>query len=202
MAEISIHQNSKTEEKLALSPEQKVILIAGPGGSGKTTMGQRIGKEDGWVHLSEDRVWDELPRDPHTARTEAEKALVQAKAVEYVNTELRKGHSVVLEFIVYDDPPQPIVFYQTQLAEIGVAVHTKVLRPAVDEILARQSARGNSHDRERELDERRANAEHQLRCLRSKHIDSSWVIDSSATSIEDVYQRYFAGLVEMRSVDE
>jgi chloramphenicol 3-O-phosphotransferase len=72
MAEMSIYQRSATEEKLALSPEQKVILIVGPAGSGKTWMARRIESEAGWFHLSEDRVWDELPREPHTARAEVE----------------------------------------------------------------------------------------------------------------------------------
>lgn len=201
MPEISSHRKVEAEQKLVLSPEQKVILIAGPAGSGKTSMGRRIGSEDGWFHLSEDRVWDELPRDPHTARTEAEKAIVQAKAVEYIKAELRKGRSVVLEFIVYDNPPQPIAFYQVELAKFGVPVHTRVLRPSVDEILARQDTRGNSHDRERELAERRANAEHQVRCLSSVHIDPSWIVDSSAIALEEVYLRHFAELVETKSLN-
>jgi adenylate kinase family enzyme len=196
MAEISNHRKLAPEEKLALLPEQKAILIAGPAGSGKTSMGRRIGGNSGWFHLSEDRVWDELPRDPHTARTEAGKAIVQAKAVEYIKAELKKGNSVVLEFIVYDNPPQPIVFYQTQLAKLGVPVHTKVLRPTIDDILSRQDLRGNSHDRECDLADRRANAEHQVRCLSSEHIDPSWVVDSSGSSLEDVYRRHFAELVE------
>jgi adenylate kinase family enzyme len=198
---MSSHRKVATEEKLVLSPEQTVILIAGPAGSGKTSMGRRIGSEDGWFHLSEDRVWDELPRDPHTARTEAEKAIVQARAVEYIKAKLRGGRSVVLEFIVYDNPPQPIIFYQAQLAKLGVPVHTKVLHPTVDEILARQDTRGNSHDRERELAERRANAEHQLRCLSSEHIDPSWVVDSTTISLEDLYRRHFAKLVETNSLN-
>lgn len=196
MAETSNHQKLTPEEKLALLPEQKVILIAGPAGAGKTSMGRRIGGNSGWFHLSEDRVWDELPREPHTARTEAEKAIVQAKAVEYLKAELKKGNSVVLEFIVYDNPPQPIVFYQTQLAKLGVPVHTKVLRPTIDDILSRQDQRGNSHDLERELADRRANAEHQVRCLSSEHIDPSWVVDSSGSSLEDVYRRHFAEFAE------
>lgn len=202
MAEMSSDTKLATEKQLTLSPGQKVILIAGPAGSGKTSMGQRIGKEEGWFHLSEDRVWDELTRDPHTPRTEAEKAIVQARAVEYIQAELRKGHSVVLEFIVYDDPPQPILFYQAQLVRLGVPVHTKILRPAVEELLARQDNRGNSHDRERERAERRANAEHQVRCLSSEHIDPAWVVDSSASSLEDVYRRHFAGLVERKTLNE
>ena len=164
-------------------------------------MGRRIGSEDGWFHLSEDRVWDELPREPHTARTEAEKVIVQAKAIEYIKAELRKGDSVILEFIVYDNPPQPIVFYQAQLAELGVPVHIRVLRPAIDEILLRQDTRGNSHDRERELADRRANAEHQVRCLSSEYIDPIWVVASTALSLEEVYRRHFAEFVEPKSVN-
>ncbi len=199
MVEMSGDRRFAVEGQLTLSPDQKVILVAGPAGSGKTSMGQRIGSVDGWFHLSEDRIWDELPRDPHTARTESEKAIVQARAVELIKSELRKGNSVVLEFIVYDDPPQPIIFYQTQLARLGVPHYTKVLRPSVEEILTRQDTRGNSHDRERELADRRVNAEHQVRCLSSEHIDPKWVVDSSASSLEEVYQRHFAELVETKS---
>ena len=54
-----------------------VILIAGPAGAGKTTMAKRIGNEPGWVALSEDEFWNRLPREPHTFRTDVEKAIVQ-----------------------------------------------------------------------------------------------------------------------------
>lgn len=190
--------NSHTTEDFPLLPSQKVLLIAGPAGSGKTTMGERIGRVDGWTHISEDRVWNELPRDPHTMRTEEEKAVVQQRTLGYVQSELRKGKSVVLEFIVYDQPPQPIIFYRNELEKLKVPVHIKVLRPSLQDILARQEFRANVHDRESPLAARTTNAEHQLSCLRSDFIQPEWVVDSSSLSVEEVYTRHFAQVVTAR----
>lgn len=197
MTEESTREKTQSSETLKLSPNQKVLLIAGPAGSGKTSMGQRIAKVDGWYHLPEDRVWDELPREPHTARTDAEKALVQGKTMSYIKAELNRGKSVVLDFIVYENPPQPIIFYQTELTKLGVPVHTKVLRPSIDEILLRQTVRANSHDTEVPLDDRRKYAENEVRCLSSDYIDTNWVVDSSGISIEDVYRKFFENIVDI-----
>jgi hypothetical protein len=184
-----------TTEALRLLPAQTVLLIAGPAGSGKTTMGARIGRVAGWRHISEDRVWEELPRAPHTARTEEEKAVVQRRTLGYIQAELRQGKSVVLEFIVYDHPPQPIIFYRDELDKLKVPVQIKVLRPSLQDILARQEFRANAHDRERPLAARKANAEHQLFCLSSDFIQPDWVVDSSGLSVEEVYARHFAPIV-------
>jgi len=195
MAQCLPGPKAATTEALRLLPTQKVLLIAGPAGSGKTTMGTRIGRVAGWSHISEDSVWEELPREPHTARTEAEKAIVQHRTLGYLQAELRQGQSVVLEFIVYDHPPQPILFYRDALEKLRVPVHIKVLRPALQDILARQAFRANTHDRESPLATRKANAEHQLFCLHSDFIQPDWVVDSSGLSVEEVYARYFASIV-------
>jgi adenylate kinase family enzyme len=176
--------------------KRKVVLIAGPAGSGKTTMGRRIAEVSGWCHIPEDRVWDELPRMPHTPRTEAEKEIVQKRTVERVRTELAGGRNVALDFIVYEDPPQPILFYQNELSKLGCEIHTKVLRPSIDQILLRQAVRSNSHDTEVSLQDRRKYAEHEVRCVSSENIHPGWIVDSSAISIEDVYRYFFAAIVE------
>ena len=75
-----------------------------------------------------------------------------------------------LEFIVYDNPPQPILFYWGELEKLKVPVQIKVLRPSLQDILARQECRANAYDRERPLAARKANAEHQLFCLSSDFI--------------------------------
>lgn len=195
MAQCLSGPKAATTETLRLLPSQKVLLIAGPAGSGKTTMGARIGGVAGWHHLSEDCVWNELPREPHTARTEEEKAVVQHRTLGYLQAALRQGQSVVLEFIVYDHPPQPILFYRDELEKLKVPVHIKVLRPALQDILARQAFRANVHDRESPLAARKANAEHQLFCLSSDFIQPEWVVDSSGLSVEEVYARHFAQIV-------
>ena len=172
-----------------------VILIAGPAGAGKTTMAKRIGNEPGWVALSEDEFWNRLPREPHTFRTDIEKAIVQGMVADAAIEHLERGERVAIEFIVYEDPPQPIQFYASILAEAGYQVVVRVLRPSVAALLERQAKRGNAHDTEVSIETRRGFAEQQVRCLNSQAIDSTWVIDSSELSIDDVYGTHFAHLI-------
>ena len=172
-----------------------VILIAGPAGAGKTTMAKRIGNEPGWVALSEDEFWDRLPREPHTFRTDVEKAIVQGMVADAAIELLERGERVAIEFIVYEDPPQPIQFYATLLAEAGYIVAVRVLRPSVAALLDRQAKRGNSHDTEVSVDIRRGFAEQQVRCLNSQAIDAKWVIDASELSVDELYAMHFAPLL-------
>ena len=172
-----------------------VILIAGPAGAGKTTMAKRIGNEPGWVALSEDEFWNRLPREPHTFRTDVEKAIVQGMVADAAIEHLERGERVAIEFIVYEDPPQPIQFYAFILAEAGYQVAVRVLRPSVAALLERQAKRGNAHDMEVSIEIRRGFAEQQVRCLNSQAIETAWVIDSSELSIDDVYATYFAPMV-------
>jgi len=172
-----------------------VILIAGPAGAGKTTMAKRIGNEPGWVALSEDEFWDRLPREPHTFRTDVEKAIVQGMVADAAIELLERGERVAIEFIVYEDPPQPIQFYATILAEAGYQVAVRVLRPSVAALLDRQARRGNSHDTEVSVDIRRGFAEQQVRCLNSQAIDAKWVIDASELSVDELYAMHFAPLL-------
>jgi adenylate kinase family enzyme len=172
-----------------------VILIAGPAGAGKTTMAKRIGNEPGWVALSEDEFWDRLPREPHTFRTDVEKAIVQGMVADAAIELLERGERVAIEFIVYEDPPQPIQFYATILAEAGYQVAVRVLRPSVAALLDRQAKRGNSHDTEVSVDIRRGFAEQQVRCLNSQAIDAKWVIDASELSVDELYAMHFAPLL-------
>ena len=172
-----------------------VILIAGPAGAGKTTMAKRIGNAPGWVALSEDEFWDRLPREPHTFRTDVEKAIVQGMVADAAIELLERGERVAIEFIVYEDPPQPIQFYATILAKAGYQVAVRVLRPSVAALLDRQAKRGNSHDTEVSVDIRRGFAEQQVRCLNSQAIEATWVIDASELSVDELYAMHFAPLL-------
>jgi len=176
-----------------------VILIAGPAGAGKTTMARLIGSQPGWVALSEDEFWGRLPRDPHLLRTDAEKAVIQGQVVEATQTALADGLRVVIEFIIYEDPPQPILFYAETLTRAGARVAVRVLRPDVTTLMRRQAERGNAHDTEVDEAVRRQNAEHQVRCLHSTAIDPAWVVAAAHEPVDGVYAAYFASMVEPRS---
>ena len=173
-----------------------IILIAGPAGAGKTTMATLISTKPGWVALSEDEFWGRLPRDPHLPRTDAEKALIQAQVVAEARAQLAAGMRVVIEFIIYEDPPQPIIFYADELSKDGHTVAVRVLRPTVEVLMQRQAHRGNAHDTQLSVEVRRRNAAHQLRCLHSSAIDLTWVVDASHLSLDDLYATHFAQLVE------
>jgi len=174
----------------------RVILIAGPGGSGKTTTAARIAQHANWVHLSEDDHWVRIKegRPPGELRTPEEERIVQDEVIRSIGELLTQGKSVVLEFILYQDPPQPLLNYQQALKSLEVPFAIRVLCPSVEIILQRMASRGRPRDSD--LDARRAQAEHQLACLRSPLIERSWLIDNSAMPLDELYQTHFRALVE------
>lgn len=178
-----------------MSTNPTVILITGPGGAGKSTTAERIAEEPGWVHLSEDDFWVRIKegRPQGEERTADEEVLVQAQVVELMRELIASGNRVALEFILYEDPPRPLLRYQDALTDAGVTFATRVLRPSVDELLRRQDQRGRPNDRDR--DSRRPGAERQHRVLLSSHIDQAHVVDTTALSADEVFDLYFRPLV-------
>ena len=168
-----------------------VILLVGPAGSGKTTLGSRIAENKGWVHISEDDVWNEIGHPSHALRTDAGQQVVHAKAEEKIMNAIDAGLNVVFDFLVYEDPPVRIHAYEEALRRRKVPFVTRVLRPPVDSILERQRARGRPSDRD--VNGRRSDAEHQLTCLAS--IDDAQVIDTSNETADETYERHFSHLV-------
>lgn len=175
-----------------LSP--KVILLAGPAGAGKSTLAARIAHDDRWRHISEDAIWDGIGHPPNEPRTPEEELRVQARTIELVIDALNNRKNVVLEFIVYHQPPTPILVYQNALKARRIPFITRVLLPSVEEILKRQRVRGRSGDSD--LEDHRLNAEHQCSCLSSAYIKSEWRINSTNMSLEEVYQVHFRAIVE------
>lgn len=166
-----------------------VVLVTGPAGAGKTTLAKQFAHQPGWVMCSEDSYWAQLPRDPHLLRTNTEKHLIQAQVVADVKTAVQCGNNVVIEFILYEDPPQPLLFYRQALALPGVVVIPCVLCPPLATIMMRQAQRGNAHDTQLSEALRRANAEHQLHCLQSPAIHPDWKIDNTTRTSTDIMRQ-------------
>ncbi len=154
-------------------------------------MALRIAKETAWRAISEDEAWVEIKRGHPIGemRTEAEEAIVQKRTVEKTLAILSRGNNVVLEFILYRNPPTPLLFYKNELERQGVDVAIRLLKPLPDVIWERKVARGRAWDQNEE--EQREFARHQLSCLESDHIQKSWIVDNSAQGIDAAFENFF-----------
>jgi adenylate kinase family enzyme len=176
--------------------DRKAILITGPAGSGKTSLAERIAQNENWIHVSEDLHWIEIKKG-HPAgeyRTPEEQRIVQPAVVLQIRDLLSKGKSVVLEFINYENPPKPLIYYYEELGKVQCNILVKVLRPSEQVIMTRKQIRGRADDQDYE--EELKNTRHQLACLESSYIEDEWIIDNSEMTVEEVYARCFLGFVE------
>jgi len=175
-----------------------VILLAGPAGGGKTTTAARIARNKNWVHISEDDFWVEIKKNHpmNEYRTPAEEKRVKPLAVKKILESVSKGKNVVFEFLVYETPPKPILYYQKELLKHKINAIVKVIRPKVSAILKRICARGNECDKVAGIKELKKHAKNQIRCLSSKYIKKEWVIDSSNISLDQLYKKYFLPIVK------
>ena len=169
-----------------------VVLVTGPMGSGKSTLAQYMAHQLGWESVSEDTYWVENGWGSGLRSPEQEQ-VVQRQVIDHLLTVCRSGRSVVLEFILYAEPPNPVSAYQHAFADNSVACEVIVLKPSVPEILRRIAARGRPGDLQR-LPERRHDIEHQVRVLESEAMRPYRVIDTTDLSVEEVYRTCLASL--------
>ncbi len=175
--------------------ERKVVLITGPAGSGKTSLAERIAQNKNWVLVSEDVHWGEIHKDRTSGgRTPEEQEIVQPAVLQQVRELLFKGKDVVLEFLIYEDPPKPLIYYYKELLKETNQVCVAVLQPSEAAIWERKRKRGRLDDQNYEKELR--NARHQLACLESNTIREEWRIDSSNLTVEEIYIQFIRDFVE------
>lgn len=166
------------------NPLGKVLLIVGPAGSGKSTLAQYTAHTLNWELVEEDHYWVE--HNWSGMRTEEQEKIIQDEVSQHIISLCQAGKNVVVEFILYKNPPNPLTNYLYTLRQSDI-VHTVVaLKPSLDTILDRQKVRGRTNDIENR-DENRKHAQNQLDCLNADYIKDT-VIDTTSLSIEDTFK--------------
>jgi adenylate kinase family enzyme len=167
------------------------ILITGPGGAGKTTLSNLIGTRAGFHVISEDALWVEIKRGHPEGelRTQEEECVVQNRVLDEARAKLSLGTGIVIEFVLYCDPPRPLLAYRNALEPVARTL-VLALNPSVSAIMRRKELRGREF--ERDIERETTNAVHQRNCLMGNSIRAEWLVDNSDLSAEQVYNRYIA----------
>jgi hypothetical protein len=167
-----------------------------PGRERQNQSGGKNCANENWIHLSEDEHWVEIKKGHPQGelRTTEEQRIVQPAVVLQIRDLLSKGHNVVLEFINYENPPRPLMYYSRELGNVPCTILVKVLRPSEEAILTRKKIRGRADDQD--VEQELKNTRHQLACLESGYIEDGWIIDNSEVTVEEMYARCFLAFVE------
>jgi adenylate kinase family enzyme len=151
-------------------------------GSGKSTLARHMAQQLKWDCISEDAYWAE--NGWAGFRSSDQEQVVQRQVIDRLLSVCRSGRSVVLEFILYAEPPNPLSAYQRALDDNSVAYGVIVLKPSVAEVMRRIAVRGRAGDLQR-LVEREQDVEHQMQVLESETLRSYRFVDSSDLSVEE-----------------
>ncbi|MEK6925375.1 MAG: AAA family ATPase [Nanoarchaeota archaeon] len=169
----------------------KVILIFGPSGSGKGTLARRVSRNKGWVYFCEDDFWYEYKKkrgikNEHVRHAHQQREVFQTVLGKVIKC-VMSGKNVVLEFVLYEDPPRPLQYYYNHLKKENIDLKLIGLKPTIKNILKRQKNRGRKRDEE--IKRMKMEAVQQLKALSSKYINDQWIIRNNKTN-EETYQEY------------
>lgn len=119
----------------------KVLILTGPGGSGKTTMADLLVKRRGFVKVDGDKLDSEFFPEGRHWLTENSKKLKQAH--DKIFTEVKKAfdegkNNVVLDYLIFG---HYLEFFEKFKKEFGDSLEIKVLFPTKEEMIKRDKER-------------------------------------------------------------
>lgn len=172
-----------------------LLLLSGPSGSGKTALAAHIAAHSGCAHVSEDEFWATFKQGKpwDGSRSPEEEAVIQARVIAATSAILDTGTSVVLEFILFHNPPSPIFIYRAALSPHAARTEIVLLSPPPEAIRARKRLRAREGERCEAQEIQITN--HQLSCLYNARVNPEWRLDNSNLTAEETWARLsIAGL--------
>lgn len=174
--------------------EQKIILITGPSAAGKSTLAALVALNSSWRSVSEDLAWDSTGfafdrGDPKHGVGKERHERVRALVMESVKEHLAASCNVVVDFLMYQNPPVPVLDYIASCNALGVRLKTVVLRPALEAIIERDHLRGRPEP------PNLAALKFQHECYQASELDALTVVDSSSLTPQETFDRYLRGFV-------
>jgi adenylate kinase family enzyme len=122
----------------------KVLILTGPGGAGKTTIAEMFAKQCGFVLIDGDDLDTEffpdgnqwLPENSEKLRLAHDKILAEAKTL------FNQGKSVVVDYIIFG---RYLEFFEKFKTTFGNSLEIKVLFPSHEECIKRDGERKSWH---------------------------------------------------------
>ena len=165
---------------------KKVLLLSGPGGSGKTTIAELLVKKRGFILVDGDNLDTEF--FPHGEQWLPKNTEKLARAHDKILREARKlfdaDHSVVVDYIIFG---RYLEFIDKFRKEFGDNFEMKILFPSKEEIVKR--------DKKRECwttgEERIAAVRSEFEAIKNK-IGLQNFLDTSGQTPEMTFENHFA----------
>lgn len=178
--------------------KKNLILITGPSGGGKTALAEYISEKRGYIMVSEDIFWGEFTKDRidyDGFRTEEEEVIIRAQVTEHINKLLEEDKDVVLEFILYCEPPRPLIAY-TEAFETRANIIVAVLNPSADSVVTRKLKRGRGNENNTNIAEETKYIENWRKLIKTPYIKKEWIIDNNNLTVEETFRKIFDNIRE------
>lgn len=168
-----------------------VLLLTGPCGSGKSTLAGLVATHRGWVHISEDEIWQNLYGKSRKSPDRSPGSEQFAKILDVVGSQIltlvASGKSIALDFLVTTTSAIELWSYVDFLKQHKIGHVIRVLRPTLCDLIAR--------DKERSCWTIGPEGLQKIYLRQSQmQIPNDCIIDNSSETPELTYQRNFADL--------
>lgn len=123
-----------------MKQNKKVLILSGPGGSGKTTIAKLLVKQCGFVYLDGDKEDTEFfPNGKQWLPENSEKlSLAHDKILKKAKELFDAGNNVVIDYIIFG---RYMEFFQKFRREFRDNLEVKILFPSTEEMVRRDKKR-------------------------------------------------------------